>query len=68
MQTGEKFLGYTSFNTYVVVDKDFTFPEFKLVGANDEENYLISTYHDRLAKRKLNQVANQTLKDHIILN
>lgn len=68
LQTGEQFLGYTGFNTYVVVDKDFTFPEFELVGANDEENYLISTYHERLAKRKLNQVANQTLKDHIALD
>ena len=68
LETGERFLGYTGFNTYVVVDKNFSFPAFELVGETDEERYLLSTYQERVAKRKLARPENQALLDHISLD
>lgn len=69
LRSGERFLGYTSFNTYVVTDKDFTFPDFTLIGETEEEKYLISTYEERQAKRK---AAHKEQRDnflpHITLN
>lgn len=68
LETGEQFLGYSGFNTYVVVDKDFTFPDFELVGTTDEEQYLIDTYQDRVAKRKLQKASHNQLMEHLSLD
>ena len=52
LQTGERFLGYTGFNTYVVSDHDFAFPETVIEGRSKEAQSIIAGYQARQAKRK----------------
>lgn len=67
LRTGEQFLAFTSFNTYVVPDKDFAFPDLTLVAETAEEQYLLDTYPARVAKRKAARQNKDGLVSHLSL-
>lgn len=66
--TGERFVGFTCFVTFVVVANpaDPELPE--IVPETDEEKFICAGYQDRLAQRKLDRTYQKALFSHLNLN
>lgn len=66
--TGERFVGFTCFVTFVVVANPANPPLPTIVPETEEEQFLCHGYADRVAQRKLDRSYQKNLAAHLNLN
>ncbi|WP_143463806.1 acyl-CoA thioesterase [Levilactobacillus enshiensis] len=65
LTTGERFVGYTCFITYVIEDRRATTPLPPVKPMTDEQRYIVSGYEKRSAQRKQRRVEQTELNGHV---
>ena len=63
--TGERFVGFTCFLTYVVPGAESGLAYDELIADNDETKYLLAGYQDRRAQRGAVRQQERDLLDHL---
>ena len=65
LMTGERFVGFTCFLTYVVPGAESGLAYDELIADNDETKYLLAGYQDRRAQRGAVRQQERDLLDHL---
>lgn len=65
LTTGERFVGFTCFITYVIDDKSVTAPLPSVTPLTDEQRYLCAGYAQRTAQRKERRQEQRGLNAHV---
>jgi acyl-CoA hydrolase len=65
MATGKRSLGFTCFMTYVAIDEAADFSDYRLVGEDSEQVFLMETYVNRRARRTEERQNMKMVRDHI---
>jgi len=65
LTTGERFVGYTCFITYVIEDRRSTTPLPPVKPMTDEQRYIVSGYEKRSAQRKQRRAEQIELNGHV---
>ncbi len=68
LTTGERFVGYTCFITYVIEDRRATTPLPPVKPVTDEQRYIVSGYEKRNAQRKQRRAEQAELNDHVVVD
>ena len=68
LTTGERFVGYTCFITYVIEDRRATTPLPPVKPVTDEQRYIVSGYEKRNAQRKQRRAEQAELNDHVSID
>lgn len=63
--TGERFVGFTCFMTFVVADHEYQVPYYQVLAETSEQEYLVSTYQDRQALRKPIWESEKAMLEHL---
>lgn len=66
--TGERFVGFTCFVTFVAVANPANPPLPEIIPETDEEKFICSGYLDRVAERKVDRNYQKDLSAHLNLN
>lgn len=66
--TGERFIGFTCFITFVILDKDKDLSNLELIPETEEQKYLCSLYEQRKSVRKQILTEDKELVNHLDLN
>ncbi|MFC6260942.1 acyl-CoA thioesterase [Levilactobacillus fujinensis] len=65
LTTGERFVGYTCFITYVIEDRRATTPLPPVKPMTDEQRYIVAGYEKRSAQRKQRRAEQLELNGHV---
>lgn len=63
--TGERFVGFTCFMTFVVADHEYRVPFDRVIPSTKEQEYLIATYQERQKLRQASRDFDRKLSEHI---
>ncbi|MBD5806948.1 acyl-CoA thioesterase [Lactobacillus sp. 0.1XD8-4] len=68
LMTGERFLGFTSFMTFVILEPEKQVNFTRVIPENAEQQALVAAYPQRLADRRIQRQAQQDFLQNISLN
>lgn len=68
MATGKRTLGFSCFMTYVAIDEAANFTDYRLIGEDDEQAFLMDTYQNRREHRRTERENLAAVNAHVNLD